>query len=931
MMRPVSTIDASSHHIHRRLGTVSNLSAELSSFVGRDADLARTDHLLAGTRLLTLVGAGGCGKTRLGRQLAMRAAARFPDGVWWVELAALTDGALAADALARVLDLPVEGVPAMDVLIEHLAEASALVVFDNCEHLSDAVADVVAALLRGTSGLCVLATSRQRLDVEGETTWRVPSMAVPPPGTAWSDLGDFDAARLFLERLAQARPDGLRDADAADAVVQICGRLDGIPLALELAAARARTMTLSRIVAELDDRFRLLTGGPRQALARHQTLRASVQWSYKMLVEPERTLLRRLSVFVGGFRAEGAEAVAGFAPLSARDVLDLLTQLVDRSLVQFDAATGRYRLLETLRQYGREQLDEHDETVTVADRHLGWSYALAEGADPAMTRADLDALDAMEAELPNLRVALDHAVDGPADLGLRLIAALTFFWSQRGLGMEGADRAARVLVAHPQAPGHLRARAFAASAYDRFYGGDFDGAVSDADRGLAEAVATGDDRAHARSRHAHGMVAFLADPPLCRTAMAEAIVLATRSGDRWCETDALQVWSFSHLIQHRPGIAQEAMLRSAAMAEEEGNAFQLACHQLGLGMTAAAGARLVESADAARRGADEAQRIGDPVIELWGRAQQATSALTLGRVAHIDEVADQIEQTGRPLVPVVEMATGLLRRIAKSIDRPEDIAGLLELGELLRSTFVPNEGLRLILIGISGALAHGDDEHALELATVTLARAEAFGSALTGPCRVLLGRLRRRVGAPAEADRMIHAGLVEIVDAGLLVDLPDALEALGGTALDLGSTAEAARLLGAAAGLRSRLDVPGPYPSPAASDLARLADLLGGEFAARFAEGEHLDAEAAVAYARRAHGERKRPPFGWEALTPTELQVARLAAEGLTNPAIGERLFVTRGTVKTHLEHIYAKLSLRNRSELAAAAARRFADANEAG
>jgi DNA-binding CsgD family transcriptional regulator len=360
------------------------------------------------------------------------------------------------------------------------------------------------------------------------------------------------------------------------------------------------------------------------------------------------------------------------------------------------------------------------------------------------------------------------------------------------------------------------------------------------------------------------------------------------------------------------------MLRSAAMAAEQGNAFQMACHQTGLGMTAAPAGRLTESGEAARRGGDEAQRIGDPVIELWGRAGQTTAALGRRRFADLDRVAADTTRTGKPLPPVVETFVAGLQRVAGG-----SLDALFEIAELLRTTFVPNEGLRLMLIAIAGALDDGDDDRARVAARATLGHAETFGSALAGPCRVLLGRLDRRAGEPAVADRTVHTGLAEIVDAGLLVDVPDALEALGGIALDLGSHTEAARLLGSAAGLRARLDVPGAYPTEAPADLARLRDLLGDEFARRFGEGEHMDAEAAIAYARRARGERKRPPHGWESLTPTELEVARLAAEGLTNPAIGERLFISRGTVKTHLEHVYAKLGVHNRTELAAAAARR--------
>jgi predicted ATPase len=245
----VSVVDAPRPHRHRRLGVPSNLPEGLSSFIGRSADIARADDLLGRARVLTLTGAGGCGKTRLGRQVAIGAATGFPDGVWWLELAALTDGALAADALARVLDLPLDGAPAIDVLLEHLSDATALLVLDNCEHVTEAVADVVDRLLRGTSGIRVLATSRQPLGIEGETTWRVPSLPVPPPDAGWDALEDYDASRLFLERLGQARPDLAPDTDSADVVAQICERLDGIPLALELAAARARTMTLERMSA----------------------------------------------------------------------------------------------------------------------------------------------------------------------------------------------------------------------------------------------------------------------------------------------------------------------------------------------------------------------------------------------------------------------------------------------------------------------------------------------------------------------------------------------------------------------------------------------------------------------------------------------------------------------------------------------------------
>ncbi|WP_308286336.1 helix-turn-helix transcriptional regulator [Actinomycetospora endophytica] len=898
--------------------------------MGRAGDITEAGGLLTGTRLLTLTGAGGCGKTRLGGQVAAGTASRFPAGVWWVELAALTEGALVGDALARVLEIPLEGRPAAEVIVEHVAEGEMLVVLDNCEHLVDSTAALVDELLRGTGALRVLATSRQPLGVDGETTWRVPSMAAPPEGCDPDGLAEFDASRLFVERLGRARPGPSGDTDETASVVQVCHRLDGIPLALELAAARARTMSLARIVTELDDRFGLLIGGPRGALARHRTLHASVQWSYDLLADAERIVLRRLATFVGGFRMEAAQQVAGFAPLSSDAVLDLLGGLVDRSLVQFDAARDRYRLLETIRDYGREQLAAAGEADDVAERHLSWVCAFAESHDEGMTRADLDVLDAVEEELPNLRVALDHAARGPVatapgeQTGLRLVVALTFFWAQRGLGLEGADRAVRVLAAHPAAPGALRGRAWAAVAYDRFYGADFAAVTTDADHGLAEATAAGDLRGQARSLHAHGALAFMLDPPHCRTVMARAIELARSCGDHWCETDALQILGFSHLIQHRTLLALDPVMDSAAMAEAQDNAFQLACHQLGLACIAAAAGRLGEAATAARRGADEAQRIGDPAIELWGRAGQVTTALARRRYTDLDSIAGQTTPPHTPLSPVVTAFVAGIRRIARHERDPIGaLDALEELSELLRGTFVPNEGLRLAVIGVAGALALGDQQRAAAAAEAAFEASTTFGSALVGPCRVLLARLERGRGEPLTADRLAHDGLAEIHDAGLIIDLPDALEALGGTALDLGAAPAAARLLGAADGLRESLDLPGPYPTEAVTDRPEVHDRLGEEFAARWEEGRRMDADAAVAYARRSRGERRRPASGWGALTPTELDVARLAARGLTNPDIGRELFISRGTVKTHLEHIYAKLELHNRAELATTVARR--------
>ena len=452
---------------HVRLGVPSNLQAELSTFVGRADDLERGTRLIGESRLVTFTGAGGCGKTRLARQVASRAAERFPGGVWWVELASLADGGLVTDRVARTLGLQAGETEAV---VDYFADSTALLLLDNCEHIVEGVAEFVTAVLRGAGLIRVLATSRHPLGVEGEATWRVPSLTVPPQAADPAALDRFDAVRLFRERARQAHP----EVALTPAVAQICRRLDGIPLALELAAARVGGVAIDRLVDELDDRFRLLTGGSRAGLARHRTLLASVEWSYELLEPRERVLLRRLGVFAGGWTVEAARQVVGFAPLDPAAVLDLLGRLVDKSLAQLDDS-GRYWLLETIRAYARERAAEAGETSTVAGHHLAWSADFAHRLEKDVERAAPECLDVVERELPNIRAALDHAAvaPDPDHNGLRLMTALAFFWTQRGYAAEGADYGLRVLAGDPAAPPALRARARWAGAYDRFYTFDF--------------------------------------------------------------------------------------------------------------------------------------------------------------------------------------------------------------------------------------------------------------------------------------------------------------------------------------------------------------------------------------------------------------------------------------------------------------------------
>ena len=889
-----------------------NLPAELSTFVGRAADLERGVRLLGASRLVTFTGAGGCGKTRLARQVAARVVERFPGGVWWVELASLADGALVTDRVAHTLGLQTGET---DAVADYFAGSAALLLLDNCEHLVEGVAEFVTAVLRGAGLLRVLATSRHLLGVEGETTWRVPSLAVPPQAADPATVDRFDAVQLFLERARQARS----EVTLTPAVAQICRRLDGIPLALELAAARVGGVAIDRLVDELDDRFRLLTGGSRAGLARHRTLLASVEWSYELLDPDERVLLRRLGVFAGDWTVEAARQVAGFAPLDRAGVLDLLGRLVDKSLAQLDDA-GRYRLLETIREYAMTRAAEAGETSTLAGHHLAWAADFAQRLEKDFERAAPEYLDLAESELPNIRAALDHAagVPDPDHNGLRLIAALAFFWTQRGYAAEGADYALRVLAEDPAAPPALRARARWAGAYDRFYSFDLDPATAEANTALEEAIQAGDEATQGRCRHVIAAATFMVDPGASRPLFESSLELARASGDRWAEADSLQFLGFSHLLQHRPAPSEELLAQSGAMADEMGNAFQQAWQHIAFGTAKAYVGKLADAASELRTGIGIARRVGDPAVEIWGCSCWAVVELSRGNVAELRAIADGMDRPGRPLGEAGTNLLDALRLIAADIDHAA--AELGSLGGLLLTSNNPPDGARMILLGATLALRAGDRTEARAAAGRALAGCEQLGSALTGACRVFLARLDRRDGIAAE--QQAHAGLAEITDAGLWAEVPDALELLGGFAIDSGSFAEGVRLLAAATALHERMGQRCWIADEVEQDHARAVAELGDDFPRIAAEGQRLDGPAAVVYARRARGERRRPAFGWDSLTPTELEVVRLAAAGLTNPAIGERLFISRGTVKTHLQHVFAKLGMHTRAELAAAAIR---------
>jgi predicted ATPase/class 3 adenylate cyclase len=419
--------------------TPNNLPQQVTSFIGRERELAEVKALLGRTRLLTLLGVGGLGKTRLSLQAAVEVIDDYPDGAWFVELAPLADPRLAAQAVASVLGVKEDaGRPVSEALANFCRDRRLLLILDNCEHLIQACAELAAGLLRTAAHVTILASSREALHVPGETSYQVPPLAAPDPQRPATPgaLVQFEAVRLFVDR-AQAAQQAFAITDSnAPAVAAICTRLDGIPLALELAAARVRSLPVEKIAERLSDRFRLLTGGSRTALPRQQTLRALIDWSYDLLVDEERALLRRLAVFAGGFTLEAVEVLGAGAQADEAMVLDLLARLVEKSLVALEAQGERYRLLETVRQYAQEHLLESGEADDARARHFEFYLALAERARPELVGADQAVwLARLDVERENLMAAhawCDEAPQG-GPLGLRLVSALRRYWIVRGL------------------------------------------------------------------------------------------------------------------------------------------------------------------------------------------------------------------------------------------------------------------------------------------------------------------------------------------------------------------------------------------------------------------------------------------------------------------------------------------------------------------
>ena len=900
-----------------------NLPVQLTNFVGRQAEMARLREVLAANRLVILTGAGGAGKTRLAVQVAAELADEFADGVCYVDLAPITHPEVVMVSAARAMGLPDQpGRSTLDTLLRFVRDRHMLLVLDNCEHLLDSSASLVVAILGGAPGLTVLATSREPLNVPGEAIWLVPSLSLAG-----------DAVELFTDRARLACAEFNVTGDGGAAVAEICRRLDGMPLAIELAAARVRAMSLSEILVSLHDRFRLLTGGSRTVVRRQQTLRASVDWSHALLTEIERILFRRLAVFLGGFDLDAVRAVAGADGVERYQVLDQLTLLVDKSLVIAENTGGRtrYRLLETMRQYGLEKLGESGEADLMRSRQRDYYTAMAAVLDTLAGTSYEERVELAELEMDNLRGAFGWSLENAdVEQALSLASSLQPLWvtsGHLGEGLAWFDAAFKIHGGDLDVAPPVHARALADKAVlDLWSWSSAAASLDQAQKALAIARAIDDPALVARALFACGHVAGYSKAGLALPYFAEAAELARALDDRWRLSQIL-AWQSNQAVAAGNAVgAQAAGDEGRDLADVVGDRYAARLCGVSLGWAAMMRGDLVAAEAQFRAVAAESEDAHDLLINVSSLAGLATTLAHQGRVSDARVTADA------GLAVAAELG-GFWRGMAHSALvfaglAAGDVEAAKGAGDAARQrmSFQPQTAAALRAHSVEVALARGDLVAALSEADKAVATSTGWhlSTALAGRARAMLAQ-----GERGQAERDAHEALVAAADSGAYLAVANILECLAEVTMDT-DMQRAARLFGASDAFRrqrslARFEV---YEAGYQAAVVALRNTLSeDDFDTAWAEGAALPIEEAIAYAQRGRGERKRPASGWASLTPAELDVARLVREGRGNKDIAARLFVSPRTVQTHLTHIFTKLGFTSRVQLAQEAAKQMGQA----
>ena len=888
-----------------------NLPAQLTSFIGREKQLDEVSRLLLENRLVTLTGAGGAGKTRLAVEAAAALSEAFTDGVWWVDLAAIADPSVVSITVARTLGLPDQpGRSPLETVQRFVGDRETLLLLDNCEHLLDACGDMITRLLNACGQLTILTTSREPIAVSGEVTWRVPSLS----------LHD-EAVALFTERAQRARPTFHAAGDDIDLVAEICRRLDGMPLAIELAAARIRALSLRQIADSLHDRFRLLTGGARNTMRRQQTLRASVDWSHALLTDAEQILFRRLGVFMDGFDLDAARAVAATSEVEQFQILDQLSLLVDKSLVIADEESGamRYRLLETVRQYALEKLAETGEADAVRNRHRDHYIGTA-----IELESDERLIEWAERETGNLRAAHAWSIDSAEfEPALQLVSAMQRLWERRGRMGEGIAAFDLAFNDERYRDDDVAAAVWIQAVADKCILAAWISAPANLERAkeaLSAARELGDSSLIASCLAACGAAAYYS-PDVATRYWRDAIDLARASGNLSKVCFFLGCLAVTMNIAGQPLASQLAAQEGREVADAIGDGFVSRYCRVWLAV--ALGWRDGLTGDAVIQGVSEAAHAaGERMLELFALTCESNSFAYQGNVSSSQAKGKVVRETSIAMGGFYEDAmhiTSALTALAAGDATEAKAACAMAMAQtvperLLYTRALTPMTLALLACGeLAAARQWSDDTVALTIGNYKL-------NALVARAHVAMAQ-----GEGEQAERDSHDALALAAETGAFLRAPEGLEVLARLACDEGNHRHAARLFGAAMAIRAAMGVVRwPVYAIGYDDaLAATREALGdADFDTAWAEGAAMSTEEAIAYARRGRGERKRPASGWESLTPTERDVVRHAADGLGNKDIGERMFISPRTVQTHLTHIYAKLGLTSRIQLVQESAR---------
>lgn len=904
-----------------------NLPNPLTTMVGREQEAAAVAQLVISHRLVTLVGPLGVGKTRLAVHVARQVADSFPGGTWMADLSALPQGSLVPQAVASAMSV-VESTDqtVTDALVDRLSNQVALLVLDNCEHLLEACADIVSTLLGSSPMLTVLATSREGLQVGGEVLWQVTPLTVPSIGASLQELVTNDALQLFIDRVPHK--EFPLTEEAALSITEICRRLDGLPLAIELAAGRVGPLTPEQILARLDERFELLISERRDVPHNHHALHAALQSSHELLSESEQMLLRRLSVFTGSFTLTAADEVCEGEGMDRMEVLRTVSGLISKSLLVTDisAAQARYHLLNSVRHYARERLEVAGEVSKARNAHAGWCVDIVRRSVNLSSAEQGAWLQELEAQQDDLRAALEWALgDGDHTVGLGLAGGLVRFWLAHGNLSEGREWLQRALsLADGAVTG--RGTALWGAGLMACLQGDLAAALPDAEEALVLARNSNDIKDTARSLNLLGVCRVFIDPTAAVRHLEEAVTLADESGERICLAASLGILGFAQALCGDLDVARSTLEEGVMVGRSLGSSQHLAITLVGLGYVAAQRG----DGERAQAALEEGLTVADPLWTAIALAFLAELAANRGDYLQARQFAAEgellaSETSSRPVLALCLVSLGHTK-LADGDVRGASIAfrragSLAETGgqQTLLGRALAGRGAASVLLG-------DRDEADVMLANALEVAKGANDRLGVADTMHWLGRLAREHGDDREALGLYLEALRLEGELGTRPAFARLLEALATIALESGDAQRAARLLAVAESVRARTGWVRTAKEDTEYQARRLRfedTLTSEERSAAQVSGSHMSTEDAVRFACRGHGPRRRPSRGWASLTPSERQVVSLVAEGFSNPRVAERLCVSARTVQTHLTHVFRKLGISSRTQLARDVARR--------